>query len=269
MATEKEEKGKIQLVTPLAIQRRWEELQDSPKYRDQAKYKLLEDMITSMEIATFGTDHPEYASQLEELDKLWSSIRNFLTKLIEGTEKADENARKRLENTLRKLEADVAKIPQLEEDRRDYFGKYLDASQRIEELSKSLEEAKKRTDEAEARCKEAEARATELQNRLNVANETIVKQMQEFMAKYSATIEKAETVDEKVTLNTVPEAAEPADNVPTTPDVAVTEDTTSTAPLGATADNTPVSETGEATTAEPVTPASENHRGRKRKNSDQ
>ena len=79
----------------------------------------------------------------------------------------------------------------------------------------------------------------------------------------------AETVDETVTPNTVPEAAEPADNVPTTPDVAVTEDTASTAPLGATADNTPVSETGEVTTAEPVTSASENRRGRKRKNSDQ
>ena len=269
MATEKEEKGKIQLVTPLAIQKRWEELQDSPKYRDQAKYKLLEDMITSMEIATFGIDHPEYASQLEDLDKFWSAIRNFLTRLISDTEKADENARKRLENTLRKLEADVAKIPQIEESRRDYFSKYFDASKRIEELSKSLEEAKKRTDEAEARCKEAEARANELQNRLNVANETIVTQMQEFMSKYSATVEKAETVDETVTPNTVPEAAEPADNVPTTPDVAVTEDTASTAPLGATADNTPVSETGEVTTAEPVTSASENRRGRKRKNSDQ
>ena len=151
MATEKEEKGKIQLVTPLAIQKRWEELQDSPKYRDQAKYKLLEDMITSMEIATFGIDHPEYASQLEDLDKFWSAIRNFLTRLISDTEKADENARKRLENTLRKLEADVAKIPQIEESRRDYFSKYFDASKRIEELSKSLEEAKKRTDEAEAR----------------------------------------------------------------------------------------------------------------------
>lgn len=266
MATEKEEKGKIQLVTPLAIQKRWEDLQDSPKYRDQAKYKLLEDMITSMEIATFGIDHPEYASQLEDLDKFWSAIRNFLTRLISDTEKADENARKRLENTLRKLEADVAKIPQIEESRRDYFSKYFDASKRIEELSKSLEEAKKRTDEAEARCKEAEARATKLQNRLNVANETIVKQMQEFMAKYSATIEKAETVDEKVTLNTVPETA---DNVPTTPDAAVTEDTTSTAPLDATANNTPVSETGEVTTAEPVTSASENRRGRKKKNSDQ
>ena len=48
MATEKEEKGKIQLVAPLAVQKRWDELQDSPKYRDQAKYRLLEDMITSM-----------------------------------------------------------------------------------------------------------------------------------------------------------------------------------------------------------------------------
>ena len=234
---ELKEKGRIQLVAPLSLQKRWEELQDSPKYRDQAKYKMLEDMITSMEIATFGTDHPEYASQLEELDKFWSAIRNFLTKLIEDTEKADENARKRLENTLRKLEADVAKIPQLEEDRRDYFGKYLDASQRIEELSKSLDEAKKRTDEAEARCKEAEARASELQNRLNEANDAIVKQMQEFMNNFANDARKKESVD----------STEPEEKVDTAPGEALRKNATPTVSPDATATEESAPKTAENT----------------------
>ena len=256
---EKEEKGKIQVVTPLAIQKRWEELQESPKYKDQVKYKLMEDMITSMEITVFGTEHPEYEQQLADVDKCWSTVRNFLLRLIDDTTKAEENARKSVSSTLRTLEKEAEKVPKLEKERDEYWLKYYDVHKRCEELEKSLEEEKARTAEAVAERKNAEERANELQSQLNEANAAIVKQMQEFMVKYSTTVEKAETVVETATTEKTPsvstDASATEDTIPTATEAAVTENTDSSTTESATLD---------VTTEKSETVSPKKRRGRKK-----
>ncbi len=248
----KEENGRIQVVVPLSLQNRWESLQNSSVYSDKLNYKMVEDMVEAREIALFGATHPAYGQQLDDLDKCWSTVRNFMVRLIEETEKADENARKRVENTLRTMESELKKIPELKKERDEYSHKYYEVRIRNEELTKSLEEERARTAEAEARCKNAEAKVNDLQNRLNVANETklnqmqefMVKlnQMQEFMAKHSAPVEveKAETVTHN--------------NAASVPEAAVKGDDTSSVHPVATADNTPIAETVSPSVTDAIEP---------------
>ncbi len=225
---EKEEKGRIQVVTPLSLQKRWDELQNSSKYKDAAKYKLIEDMISSMEIAVFGEEHPAYEKDLEDLDKCWNTIRNVVQRLIADTEKAKENARKEVRTTLRALESEAERVPQLEKENQEYWDKYFEMRNLKDEMEKALKEEKTRTAEAVAARKEAEAKMAELQNRLNEANATIVKQMQDFMTKYSASIEMAESTLETVTSGNDPivshEVTKPSDNIPTDPGATTPED---------------------------------------------
>lgn len=237
MATEKEEKGKIQLVTPLSLQQRWDALQDSSKYKDKAKYKLMEDMVTSMEITVFGAEHPEYEQQLADVDKCWTTVRNFLSRLIDDTTKAEENARKSVSNTLRTLENEAEKVQKLEKERDEYWRKYYDVHKRNEELEKALEEEKARTAEAVAERKVAEEKANELQSKLNEANATIVKQMQEFINNFASASKQTEPVDsmalEEHVTTSPSDAPATAENIPPNPE-AVTENTVSSAPTDAT-----------------------------------
>lgn len=254
MTAEKEEKGKIQLVTPLPLQQRWETLQDSPKYKDKAKYKLMEDMITSMEITVFGAEHPEYEQQLADVDKCWTTVRNFLSRLIDDTTKAEENARKSVSNTLRTLENEAEKVQRLEKERDEYWRKYYDVRKHNEDLVKSLEEEKARTVEALARCKEAEAKASELQNQLNEANDAIVKQMQEFINNFAHDAKKMETATTDNVPPVPPEADEPASNISATPDEVVTVDTASAVPPTATTENTHVADAVSPSVTDTVEP---------------
>ena len=264
MATEKEEKGKIQVVTPLLLQQRWDTLQESPKYKDKAKYKLMEDMIASMEIMVFGAEHPEYEQQLADVDKCWTTVRNFLTRLIDDTTKAEENARKSVSNTLRTLENEANKVQKLEKERDEYWSKYYDVRKRCEELEKLLEEEKVRSTEAAARCKEAESTANELQAKLNEANTAIVKQMADFMSKYSASLNNTESINtesiaETATTDKTPsvstDASATEETIPTATEAAVTENTDS---------STPESATPDVTTEKSETASHKKRRGRKK-----
>lgn len=250
----------------MSLQIRWEALQNNPEYTDKAKYKLMEDMIAAHEIAIYGAAHPAYGKQLDDLDKCWSTVRNFMVRLIEDAEKAEDNAKKRVENTLKTMESEVKKIPMLEKERDEYWHKYYDVRKRCEELEKLLEEEKARTADAAARCKEAEAKANELQAKLNEANTAIVKQVQEFMTKYVRDDKKTETANSVAT----DEKSEPitetvtTDNVPSVPpETAVVENGSSTVPPAATSDNsTSAPEAAEPDTV--TTEEGEKRRGRKK-----
>lgn len=259
MATEKEEKGKIQVVTPLLLQQRWDTLQESSKYKDKAKYKLMEDMIASMEIMVFGAEHPEYEQQLADVDKCWTTVRNFLSRLIDDTTKAEENARKSVSNTLRTLENEANKVQKLEKERDEYWSKYYDVRKRCEELEKLLEEEKARSTEAAARCKEAESTANELQAKLNEANAAIVKQMADFMSKYSASLKNTEPIAETATTDKTSsvstDASATEDTIPTATEADVTENTDSSTTESATLD---------VTTEKSETASPKKRRGRKK-----
>ena len=206
---EKEEKGKIQAVVPMPLQQRWEALQDSPKYRDKTKDKMVEDMVAACELAVFGAEHPAYEKQLEDLDKLWAAIRSFILRLIEDTANAEAAARKRVEKTLRLLEKEAQRIPELENSNKELFDNYYNAYRCNEKLVKALEAEKKHTAAAETKTLEAEAKATELQNRLNAANDALVKQMQEVLSKFASSSPaagKAESLASPTTVSDVPPA---------------------------------------------------------------
>ena len=187
------EKGKIQVVAPLPLQHRWDALQDSPKYKDKANYKLMEDMITAMELTVFGVDHPAYEQQLAEMDKCWTNLRNFALRLIEDAEKSEENAKKSVQNTLRVLEEQAAQIPELEKERDEYRSKYYDERSRVSSLENELKEAKARCAEAEIQMVNAQAQAGKLQAMLNHANGNILTQIQSFFEQHSADPAKVET----------------------------------------------------------------------------
>ena len=178
-----EEKTKIQVVVPAPLAERYEKLQ--MLYKGEVKSKLIEDMITSFEKTLFGQEHPAYEKQLSELDECWDAIRRTVVKLIEDEAKAEAAARENVTNTLRVLEEEVSTIPQLRTELDKVNSQYAEEQQRSMMLEKKLEDSEARVAAANAALKEAQRKNTELQDQLNNANETIVKQMQELLQKYS------------------------------------------------------------------------------------